>query len=535
MNGNELGWNTTLHVQDLASVIHGLLETPPSSQQYIVAVDQSYMSQKQVVTTIAQQLGNGVVTIADVQADEQQLLASIPNAEVLLADMKFKRDIGFVNNSLQDMDWVAQSGFKKKFDRVKQEYIRARNLAPVRLFVHGAPGSGKSFYAAQLAKQHHLPHLKIYNIIREVLDRKDALAEQVLKSMQQPSGKASKRRAGGATSAAAAAAAAKRDKATGTARIPVELLTQLVRAKLNTACCRNRGFVLDGFPRTYDEARALWRVRKSSNMADGDEDEDDLLDAAEDEDEEDLDEELEEDEDDDDDDEDDSKKKVLHDPNTVVNYVIVLNTTKQDAAARFKALAPELVKEGHNDEAGFKRRWALWESINNPDARQLKESQGRPLAALQYLDTVEAFEVPSPMTVMPKQALNAMNLYLCNQQKSYNYHPTPEEVLASRQAAAHDAAAAAAQAAIDVKEQKDLAADDRIEKKKQNEVRRAKVIVQDQELVEACSQPLRRYLMDNVIPSLVDGMLNICKVQPEDPIDYLAEYLFNKAELSSSQ
>ena len=46
------------------------------------------------------------------------------------------------------------------------------------------------------------------------------------------------------------------------------------------------------------------------------------------------------------------------------------------------------------------------------------------------------------------------------------------------------------------------------------------------ELLEARSLPLRRYLMKNVIPSLTEGLLETCKVMPEDPVDYLAEYLF---------
>ena len=54
----------------------------------------------------------------------------------------------------------------------------------------------------------------------------------------------------------------------------------------------------------------------------------------------------------------------------------------------------------------------------------------------------------------------------------------------------------------------------------------AEIKRQEMELLEARSQPLRRYLMKNVIPSLTEGLIETCKVMPEDPIDYLAEYLF---------
>ena len=57
-------------------------------------------------------------------------------------------------------------------------------------------------------------------------------------------------------------------------------------------------------------------------------------------------------------------------------------------------------------------------------------------------------------------------------------------------------------------------------------LRRAAVLLEDSMLIEASSQPIRAYLMANVIPALVDGLLDVCKIQPEDPVDYLAEYLF---------
>ena len=46
------------------------------------------------------------------------------------------------------------------------------------------------------------------------------------------------------------------------------------------------------------------------------------------------------------------------------------------------------------------------------------------------------------------------------------------------------------------------------------------------ELLEVRSIPLRNYLMQNVIPTLTEGLIEVCKLKPEDPVDYLAEYLF---------
>ncbi|KAM9645076.1 adenylate kinase 7 isoform 4-T4 [Trichechus inunguis] len=49
---------------------------------------------------------------------------------------------------------------------------------------------------------------------------------------------------------------------------------------------------------------------------------------------------------------------------------------------------------------------------------------------------------------------------------------------------------------------------------------------EERELLEAQSIPLRNYLMTYVMPTLMQGVNECCKVRPEDPVDFLAEYLF---------
>uniref|UniRef100_A0A8C9FF52 Adenylate kinase 7 n=1 Tax=Pavo cristatus TaxID=9049 RepID=A0A8C9FF52_PAVCR len=49
---------------------------------------------------------------------------------------------------------------------------------------------------------------------------------------------------------------------------------------------------------------------------------------------------------------------------------------------------------------------------------------------------------------------------------------------------------------------------------------------QEQELLEAQSIPLRNYLMRHVMPTLMQGLNECCKIRPDDPVDFLAEYLF---------
>jgi len=49
------------------------------------------------------------------------------------------------------------------------------------------------------------------------------------------------------------------------------------------------------------------------------------------------------------------------------------------------------------------------------------------------------------------------------------------------------------------------------------------------ELLDERSKNLKLYLMENVIPILSQGILEVCQKCPEDPVDYLAEFLFERS------
>eukprot|EP00439_Symbiodinium_sp_Y106_P072169 s2547_g13.t1 len=64
------------------------------------------------------------------------------------------------------------------------------------------------------------------------------------------------------------------------------------------------------------------------------------------------------------------------------------------------------------------------------------------------------------------------------------------------------------------------------EQRADEEESRRKVIARNEAAhLEAEAQPLRQYLMAHVVPTLTAGLTEVCKEQPEDPIEFLAQYL----------
>lgn len=52
--------------------------------------------------------------------------------------------------------------------------------------------------------------------------------------------------------------------------------------------------------------------------------------------------------------------------------------------------------------------------------------------------------------------------------------------------------------------------------------------MEEERLLVAQSEPLRNYLMKFVFPTLTKGLLEVAKIKPTDPVDFLAEYLFKE-------
>ena len=63
---------------------------------------------------------------------------------------------------------------------------------------------------------------------------------------------------------------------------------------------------------------------------------------------------------------------------------------------------------------------------------------------------------------------------------------------------------------------------------KQNQIKANQQAIREEqkEQLDLKSQPIRQYLVDNLVPVLTEGLIDVCLKQPEDPVDCLAEYLF---------
>ena len=88
---------------------------------------------------------------------------------------------------------------------------------------------------------------------------------------------------------------------------------------------------------------------------------------------------------------------------------------------------------------------------------------------------------------------------------------------------------------LEDEKQKKLAQEKKIEDEywEKMNVRLEKVKMDKEELEKSEGVPTRKFLLVNIMPTLTKGLLEVCKINPVDPIDYLADYLFNHSNSKS--
>ncbi|XP_037756849.1 adenylate kinase 7 isoform X3 [Chelonia mydas] len=419
----------TIHVVDLAAVLQNIADHRPRTH-YIVAVDESIHTLQAIVKCISKNVGPGKI-------------------------QKIPRENAFLS----------------------------KDLTPVKICVLGPPAVGKSTIAEELCKHYMLHHIKIKDVIFEAMENLEKIIapkETVETEEVGEEGEEDEEEEGNSIEEAQELLdGVKENMEQNGGRLDDQYVIRFMKEKLKSMPCKNQGYILDGFPKTYDQAKDLFNLE--------------------------------------DDEEEEIRSKVpRYDKLITPEYVISLNASDEFLKNRVMNLPESVVAGTHYTQDRFLRTLSLFRELNTEDetvVNYFDELEIHP----QFID-VAKFEDPENRLIV--------NEIIKETGKPRNYGLTDEE---KEELERKRAEARLAKEAEDNAEQERKDAEERAEKvanweewnKRLEEVKR-----QEQELLEAQSIPLRNYLMKNVMPTLMQGLNECCKIRPDDPVDFLAEYLF---------
>jgi len=115
--------------------------------------------------------------------------------------------------------------------------------------------------------------------------------------------------------------------------------------------------------------------------------------------------------------------------------------------------------------------------------------------------------------------------------RPFNYLPTEEEVAAeilARQAEKEDMIAA--EELVRSRSLRDEGDKDERAQRERHLERMRLIEDYEEQRQHLEALPLREYLMQNIVPTMTEGLIEVCKVVPENPLDYLAIFLEQHAQ-----
>nr|XP_020459736.1 adenylate kinase 7-like isoform X2 [Monopterus albus] len=464
-----------IHIYDLAGVIQNIIELRPKSK-YILAVDDSKNTLEDIVKMISDTLGPGKIN--KLPEEDAIAMKAFQQEELEYLRINLRLDPFIVKDSL-NLHWKCESGMVENMEAIVEEYKNTRQLLPIRICLVGPPAVGKTTVAQKLCSHYQIPHIQIKEVIGEKITQlKEIVNGGNPEDVSEDAAAVAQTQLGNIN----------KSMEMNEGRLADHLVVDILQEKLNSKPCRNQGFVLDGFPKTYEQAKLIF---------------------------------LEEDEE-----TQESKVKMpVYNKEITPDHVIALEASDVFLIKRVQGLPESMAEKMHFTQDEFVPRLMRYRQRSTAEETLLDyfdELEIHPEHIEVSTDDPEYTEVIERITEMvglPK-----------------NYGLSPEEQEEEDRKKEEEMKLKLAAGAAEKKRRNEATLADMAaqyeEWKNVSEVRR-----QECELLEACSLPLRNYLMKYVMPSLTEAMSECCKIKPEDPVDFLAEHLLwnNQQDKNSNE
>ena len=226
----------TIHVRDLAEYVACVVAAPPARQGVLLAADKG----RDTLRTIAAAVGSSLHGDAAPPPSEEALEAALLAEEGPDEPLDLAVNLGLTATMLDPMPTLRfPLGLAAHANEVREEFLEAHNLQPLKILVVAPPASGGSGIAASLSQQYSLPLIRREEALAELEEASGELKESVAAQLGED----------------------------GVGQVDAADLALLYRAAVARALRTNKGYELDSFPDSLAAAEVVFSAGDGSGGA----------------------------------------------------------------------------------------------------------------------------------------------------------------------------------------------------------------------------------------------------------------------------
>lgn len=144
--------------------------------------------------------------------------------------------------------WKCPTGINcQTMTMLNKEFNFFRGLFPLKVFITGPPCSGKTYFGSKLNELYGVPHYQTKDLISMGLNLQNEFGEQLRAKIEELKDAATEEYMNGPGKKKGAPPF---DRDNCHPRLSDDYISKLVQIQLGSAACQNKGFILEGFPRS---------------------------------------------------------------------------------------------------------------------------------------------------------------------------------------------------------------------------------------------------------------------------------------------